>query len=73
MGRNRLPSGADLQTFGRPMISASPLAGVGQALGMTVVLEPVRVGYATSAGELSWGGAASTVFWVDPALGSASS
>jgi CubicO group peptidase (beta-lactamase class C family) len=69
MGRNQLPGDADLQTFGRPMISASPLAGVGQALGMTVVLDPVRAGYATSAGELSWGGAASTVFWVDPALG----
>jgi CubicO group peptidase (beta-lactamase class C family) len=69
MGRNQLPGDADLQTFGRPMISASPLAGVGQALGMTVVLDPVRAGYATSAGELSWGGAASTVFWADPALG----
>ena len=51
------------------MLSASPLAGVGQALGLTVVIDPVRAGYATSAGELSWGGAAGTLFWADPALG----
>ncbi len=35
---------------------------------MSVVLDPVRAGYLTSAGEFGWGGAASTVFWADPAL-----
>jgi CubicO group peptidase (beta-lactamase class C family) len=69
MFRNHLPGGADLAAFGRPMNTESPLAGVGQGLGVSVVLDPVRAGYLTSAGEAGWGGAASTVFWVDPALG----
>jgi CubicO group peptidase (beta-lactamase class C family) len=68
MVRNQLPGGADLESFGRPMNAESPLAGVGQGLGMSVVLDPVRAGYLTSAGEFGWGGAASTVFWADPAL-----
>ena len=68
MVRNQLPGGADLESFGRPMNAESPLAGVGQGLGMSVVLDPVRAGYLTSAGEFGWGGAASTVFWADPVL-----
>ena len=68
MVRNQLPDGADLESFGRPMNAESPLAGVGQGLGMSVVLDPVRAGYLTSAGEFGWGGAASTVFWADPVL-----
>jgi CubicO group peptidase (beta-lactamase class C family) len=68
MFRNHLPGGADLESYGRPMNAESPLAGVGHGLGVSVVLDPVRAGYFTSAGEFGWGGAASTVFWVDPAL-----
>lgn len=65
---NHLPGGVDLQAFGRPMNAGSPLVGVGQGLGVSVVLDPIRAAYASSAGEVSWGGAASTVFWVDSAL-----
>ena len=65
---NHLPGGPDLQSFGRPMNAESPLAGVGQGLGLSVVLDPVRAGYPSSPGEAGWGGAASTVFWADPAL-----
>lgn len=68
MVRNQLPGGADLESFGRPMNAESPLAGVGQGLGMSVVLDPVRAGYPTSAGEFGWNGAVSTVFWADPVL-----
>jgi CubicO group peptidase (beta-lactamase class C family) len=68
MTRNHLPGGVDLAQFGRPMNAESPLAGVGQGLGMSVVLDPVRAGFLTSPGEFGWGGAASTVFWVDPEL-----
>ena len=67
MLRNHLPGGLDLQAFGRPMNAESPLPGVGQGLGLSVVLDPVRAGYLTSPGEAGWGGAASTVFWADPA------
>lgn len=68
MASNHLPGGADIASFGRPMNPTAPLSGLGQGLGMSVVLDQVRAGYASSAGELSWGGAASTVFWVDPEL-----
>lgn len=68
MTRNHLPDGVDLAQFGRPMNAESPLAGVGQGLGLSVVLDPVRAGFLTSPGEFGWGGAASTVFWVDPEL-----
>ncbi len=66
MLRNHLPGGRDLQSFGRPINAESPLPGVGQGLGVSVVLDPVRAGYLTSPGEAGWGGAASTVFWIDP-------
>jgi CubicO group peptidase (beta-lactamase class C family) len=68
MARNHLPGGADLASFGRPVNAESPLTGVGQGLGVSVLLDPVLAGYPASAGEFGWGGAASTVFWADPAL-----
>lgn len=68
MVRNHLPGNTDLASFGRPMNTEAPLAGVGQGLGVSVLLDPVQVGYPASAGEFGWGGAASTVFWGDPAL-----
>jgi CubicO group peptidase (beta-lactamase class C family) len=42
------------------------LAGVGFGLGFAVVMDPVKSHTITSPGEYYWGGAASTVFWVDP-------
>jgi CubicO group peptidase (beta-lactamase class C family) len=65
MMRNHLPGGLDLETFGRPLFAEIPFRGVGFGLGLAVVIDPVRVGVVCSAGELSWGGAASTVFWID--------
>jgi CubicO group peptidase (beta-lactamase class C family) len=67
MGRNHLPGGVDLETFGRPLFAESPMRGVGFGLGFAVVLDPAAGKYDCSAGELSWGGAASTAFWIDPA------
>ena len=61
MARNHLPGGVDLETFGRPLYAESPFAGVG--FGMLIDPVPSRV--VCSEGELSWGGAASTAFWVD--------
>ncbi len=67
MTRNHLPGGWDLETFGRPLFAETPFRGVGFGLGFAVVLDPVPGKVLTSAGELSWGGAASTAFWIDPA------
>jgi len=65
MARNHLPGGLDLETFGRPLYAESPFAGVGFGLGFGVVIDPVQSRVVCSEGELSWGGAASTAFWVD--------
>ncbi len=67
MGRNHLPGNQDLATFGRPLNAESPQAGTGFGLGFAVVLDPAAGKSVCSAGELSWGGAASTAFWIDPA------
>jgi len=65
LARNHLPGGLDLATFGRPLFADYPFNGVGFGLGLAVVTDPVAVRVVCSAGELSWGGAASTVFWID--------
>ncbi len=67
MGRNHLPGGVDLQAFGRPLFAETPFRGVGFGLGFAVVLDPAVGKVVCSPGELSWGGAASTAFWIDPA------
>ena len=65
MTRNHLPGGLDLETFGRPLYAESPFRGVGFGLGFAVVIDPLPGQVVCSAGEISWGGAASTTFWVD--------
>jgi len=67
MGRNHLPGGLDLEQFGRPLNAETPFRGIGFGLGFAVVLDPVRGKVVSSPGELSWGGLASTAFWIDPA------
>jgi CubicO group peptidase (beta-lactamase class C family) len=66
MARNHLPGGLDLDTFGRPLYAEFPFRGIGFGLGFAVVTDPVAAQVVCSAGELSWGGAASTAFWIDP-------
>jgi CubicO group peptidase (beta-lactamase class C family) len=69
MARNHLPGGLDLETFGRPLYAESTFRGVGFGLGFAVVIDPLQGQVVCSAGELSWGGAASTTFWIDRAEG----
>jgi CubicO group peptidase (beta-lactamase class C family) len=65
MMRNHLPGGLDLETFGRPLYAEFPFRGVGFGLGFAVVTDPVMGKVVCSEGEISWGGAASTAFWID--------
>jgi len=67
MTRNHLPGGADLETFGRPLNAEAPQRGVGFGLGFAVVIDVAAGKTLGSVGEYSWGGLASTAFWVDPA------
>ena len=69
MGSNHLPGGADLEAFGRRLFAEVPFLGVGFGLGFAVNIDPVAGRVITSRGEMSWGGAASTAFWVDQAEG----
>jgi CubicO group peptidase (beta-lactamase class C family) len=66
MVRNHIPGGADLEAYGRPLFAETPLCGVGFGLGFSMVLDPARYGTVASVGDYSWGGAASTAFYVDP-------
>jgi CubicO group peptidase (beta-lactamase class C family) len=69
MGRNHLPGNQDLETFGRPLYAESPFRGIGFGLGFAVVIDPAAGKVTCSPGELSWGGAASTTFWIDNEAG----
>jgi CubicO group peptidase (beta-lactamase class C family) len=69
MGRNHLPGGVDIASFGRALNAESPMVGSGFGLGFAVVTDPAALKVDCSAGELSWGGAASTAFWIDQAEG----
>ncbi|WP_336208827.1 serine hydrolase domain-containing protein [Nonomuraea sp. LPB2021202275-12-8] len=67
MTRNHLPGGADLEDFGPPAFAEAPYTGIGFGLGFAMVQDAAKNRSLSSEGEYSWGGAASTVFWVDPA------
>ena len=66
MASNHLPGGTDLTECGRALFSEAVFDGVGFGLGFSVVLDPAKAKVVSSKGEFAWGGAASTVFWVDP-------
>ena len=67
MTRNHLPGNVDLEAFGRPLFAETSFDGVGFGLGFSVVLDAAANKVLRSEGEYAWGGAASTIFWVDPA------
>ena len=69
MTSNHLPGSADLEAFGRPLFAEAPFRGVGFGLGFAVVLDPLAGKTDGSVGESSWGGAASTAFFIDQATG----
>jgi CubicO group peptidase (beta-lactamase class C family) len=66
MCSNHLPGGADLTQVGRPLFSETAFDGVGFGLLGSVTLDPVAAKTGGSVGDVAWGGAASTAFWVDP-------
>jgi CubicO group peptidase (beta-lactamase class C family) len=68
MTSNQLPGGKqviDLSPAG-DAFTESGYRGIGFGLGVSVTLDPVKTGIPGSAGEFSWGGMASTTFFVDP-------
>lgn len=67
MTRNHLPGNADLDEVALGAWSEVSNAGKGFGLGFAVVRDPAAAKVISTPGELSWGGLASTAFWVDPA------
>jgi CubicO group peptidase (beta-lactamase class C family) len=67
MACNHLPGGAPLSRIALGAFGETRFPGVGFGLGLAVLLDPVEAGGVGSPGEVFWGGAASTLFWVDPA------
>jgi CubicO group peptidase (beta-lactamase class C family) len=67
MTRNHLPDGKDLPALSRSLFSEATYNGIGFGLGFAVTLDPARTLIPGSPGEFSWGGMASTAFWIDPA------
>lgn len=64
MRRNHLQG--DIASLGPKSFAEMPMDGVGFGIGGSVVLDPGRMRAPGSAGDYSWGGMASTIFWTDP-------
>ena len=67
MTSNHLPGGRDLPDMSRSLFSEATYNGIGFGLGFSVTMNPVQTLIPGSPGEYSWGGAATTSFWIDPA------
>jgi CubicO group peptidase (beta-lactamase class C family) len=65
MHKNHLAGGRDLTQMAIGGFSETANEGVGFGLGFAVTLDEVTTG-ALGEGDYYWGGAASTIFWVDP-------
>lgn len=66
MMRNHLPG--DIASMGQRSFAEQPMEGMGFGIGGSVVLEPGRTGVPSNVGDFSWGGMASTFFWIDRVL-----
>jgi CubicO group peptidase (beta-lactamase class C family) len=65
MRLNHLPGGKTLMDLAVGLYAESGTNGVGFGLGFASTLDKVVAG-SISQGEYYWGGAASTIFWIDP-------
>lgn len=66
MTSNHLPGGKYLPDMSRSLFSEAAYNGIGFGLGFSVTLDPALTLIPGSKGEYSWGGAATTSFWIDP-------
>mmetsp|Transcript_76600 Transcript_76600/g.237180 ORF Transcript_76600/g.237180 Transcript_76600/m.237180 type:complete len:458 (-) Transcript_76600:74-1447(-) len=57
----------DMHAMTRPGYSEVAQKGTGFGLGVSVTMHPAETGLIGSRGSFSWGGAAATYFWIDPA------
>jgi len=63
MTLNHLPG--DMASMGQATFSEMPMTGIGFGLGGAVLLDPAKAQIMGTPGEFTWGGMASTAFWID--------
>ncbi len=66
MRQNHLPNGNTIKEMGDKTFSEARMEGNGFGLGGSVITDIVANGQPGSEGVFSWGGLASTFFWIDP-------
>ena len=66
MTMNHLPDSQDLSDRALGTFSETANDGVGFGLGFAMIVDIPRTQNVGSLGEYYWGGAASTIFWIDP-------
>ena len=66
MRANHIPGGHDLSTIALGNFGETGFSGVGFGLGFAMSLGPVETMTVGCPGDYYWGGAASTIFWIDP-------
>ena len=66
MAADHLPAGVRMPVLGEEPGAEPRDIGLGFGLGFGVVTDPVAGHVIGSPGEYNWGGAAGTVFWIDP-------
>ena len=67
MAMNHLPGGSDIASMSEGGYSEVNRAGTGFGLGFSVLLDPAAQQVLGTLGEYGWGGAAGTVFFINPA------
>jgi CubicO group peptidase (beta-lactamase class C family) len=65
MRKNHLPGNQTLSDMGDKSFSEVRYDGAGFGLGFSPLIDPVKASSPMSAGTISWGGMASTFFWID--------
>jgi CubicO group peptidase (beta-lactamase class C family) len=66
MTQNHLPGGKTIRQMGDSTFSETRMEGTGFGLGWSVVTDVLATAQPGSDGTYSWGGMASTFFWIDP-------
>lgn len=66
MTENHLPKNQTMRDMGDELFSETRMDGSGFGLGWSVLMSPVEAMQPGSTGTFSWGGMASTFFWIDP-------
>mgnify|MGYP005812355019 CR=1 FL=1 len=66
MTLNHLPGGKTMKQMSLSSFGELASEGAGFGLGFQVILDPAEAQSIGSPGNFSWGGAASTYFWIDP-------